>query len=154
MAKYFYKRVTKEEVDLLNNLRQVFAIAFDEDSIWNSNKPSDEYLTRVLANNNYIALVAIGEQGQVVGGLVAYVLQKIDQEHSEVYLYDLAVEVDHRRQGIATQLISELKVVAKSYGANVIFVQADNEDMEAVALYTKLSRSIETDISHFDIAVE
>ncbi len=153
MAKYTYKRVVAEKVDLLNQLRQVFAEAFGEEGVWNTNQPSDEYLERVLSDKNYIALVAIDEEGQVVGGLVAYVLQKIDQEHSEIYLYDLAVAVNHRRQGIATQLISELKVVAKLYGASVIFVQADNEDTGAVALYTKLSRNVETEVSHFDIDV-
>ncbi len=152
MANYFYKRVI-EEVELINQLRQVFAVAFDEDSVWNSNTPSEEYLKRVLSDNNYIALVAIGEQGQVVGGLVAYVLQKIDQERSEIYLYDLAVASEHRRRGIATKLITELKDLAKTYGTYTIFVQADNEDFEAMALYSKLSSSIETKITHFDIAV-
>ncbi len=153
MAGYSYKRVVSGRVDLLNQLRQVFSVAFKEDNVWNSNKPSDEYLERILLDNNYIALVAVDENELVVGGLVAYVLQKIDQEHSEIYLYDLAVTENHRRKGIATQLISELKRFAKTYGAYVIFVQADNEDKEAVALYTKLSKTIETEITHFDITV-
>lgn len=80
-------------------------------------------------------------------------LPKIDQERSEIYLYDLAVAIEYRRQGIATRLITELKSVAKTFGAYTIFVQADNEDFEAVALYTKLSSGIETNITHFDIDV-
>ena len=113
MAKYYYKRVDTERLDLLNQLRQVFARAFDEDSVWNSNKPSEVYLKGVLTDKNYIALVAVDENEVVVGGLSAYVLPKIDQEHSEVYLYDLAVASEYRRQGIATQLILELKALAK-----------------------------------------
>ncbi len=154
MGTYVYKRVDTKEVDLLNQLRQVFARAFGEESMCNSSQPSEEYLANVLTNTHYIALVASDENGAVVGGLVAFVLPKIDQERSEIYLYDLAVEEHHRQQGIATNLISALKGVAKRYGAYVIFVQADNEDTEAVALYTRLSKRVETEISHFDIAVE
>jgi len=153
MNNYSYQRVTVENIGLLEQLRKVFASTFEEDSIWNSNQPSKEYLARVLRDEKYIALVATSEEGEVVGGLVAYVLQKIDREHSEVYLYDLAVEESHRRQGIATTLISELRTLAKEYGTELIFVQADNEDVEALSLYKKLSVRCETEITHFEISV-
>ena len=51
-------------------------------------------------------------------------LPKFEQERSEVYIYDLAVAVAHRREGIATALIMELKRIASLRGAYVIFVQA------------------------------
>lgn len=51
-------------------------------------------------------------EGDVVGGLVAYELAKFEQERSEVYIYDLAVLASHRRQGVATALIAELKSLA------------------------------------------
>jgi aminoglycoside 3-N-acetyltransferase I len=63
------------------------------------------------------------------------------------------VAEDYRRQGIATNLIKELQEWAKQRGAYVIFVQADNVDAPAVALYTKLASSVEKDITHFDIPV-
>ncbi len=154
METYIYKRLDAEDVALVQQLRQVFAEAFEEDSVWNTKEPTEQYLAQVLADEHYIALVAIAEKGEVVGGLVAYVLPKIDQERSEIYLYDLAVTTAHRRRGIATELISQLKVVAQNYGANVIFVQADNDDAPAVALYTKLAEQIESDVTHFDIKVE
>ncbi len=151
---YVYKRVNILDIDSLKQLRQVFAVAFEEVGDWNVNKPSDTYLSKVLADKNYIALVAKKEDGGVVGGLTAHVLPKIDGEYSEIYLYDLAVLNEYRRQGIATQLITELKNFAKTYGAHTIFVQADNEDVGAVALYTKLSSSVESEITNFDIAVQ
>lgn len=138
----------------LRHLRQVFAAAFLDDTTWNSRPPSEAYLGNVLRDKNCIALVAVGEDDVVVGGLVAYVLPKIDQERSEIYLYDLAVASEYRRQGIATQLIETLKEIGRGVGAYVIFVQADNVDEEALALYTKLSASKETDITHFDIAID
>jgi aminoglycoside 3-N-acetyltransferase I len=78
-------------------------------------------------------------------------LQKFEQERSEVYIYDLAVAAPHRRRGIATALINELKGVARVRGADIIFVQADLEDEPAIALYTKLG--VREDVLHFDISV-
>lgn len=68
---------------------------------------------------------------------------------SEVYIYDFAVAEPHRRQGIATALISALKTVAAQRGAYVIFVQADLGDHAAIALYSKLG--VREDVLHFDI---
>jgi aminoglycoside 3-N-acetyltransferase I len=88
---------------------------------------------------------------QVVGGLAAYELKKFEQQRSEIYIYDLAVSIAHRRQGIATALINELKAIGEKRGAYVIFVQADLGDEPAIALYSKLG--IREDVLHFDIAV-
>jgi aminoglycoside 3-N-acetyltransferase I len=57
----------------------------------------------------------------------------------------------HRREGIATALILELRKVAAARGAHVIFVQADLGDAPAIALYTKLGTR--EDVLHFDIAL-
>ena len=64
----------------------------------------------------------------------------------------MAVAAGHRRQGIATALIQELKRIAAARKAYVVFVQADKGDEPAIALYTKLGAR--EDVLHFDIAVE
>ena len=66
--------------------------------------------------------------------------EKFEQERSEIYIYDLAVAAGHRREGIATALIVNLRKIAAARGAYVIFVQADTgvDDQPAIALYTKL----------------
>jgi aminoglycoside 3-N-acetyltransferase I len=74
-----------------------------------------------------------------------------EQQRSEIYIYDLAVAETHRRQGIATALVSELKKIAAARGAYAMFVQADVDDAPAMALYTKLG--IREDVLHFDITV-
>ena len=76
-------------------------------------------------------------------------LDKLEQRRSEIYIYDLAVAEAHRRQGIATALIEELKDIASRIGAWVIYVQADYGDEPAVALYEKLGTR--EDVMHFDI---
>jgi aminoglycoside 3-N-acetyltransferase I len=128
-----------------------FGAAFDEVETYSQNRPSAAYLQRLLGSDYFIAIVAL-QNGEVIGGIAAYELIKFEQERSEIYIYDLAVAVTHRRKGIATALIQELKKIAAVRGAYVIFVQADLVDAPAIALYTKLG--IREDVLHFDITVE
>jgi aminoglycoside 3-N-acetyltransferase I len=136
------------DVPLVRRMLRMFAEAFGDATSYTSKPPTDEYLGRLLVSEYFIALAAIKDE-DVVGGLAAYELKKFEQERSEIYIYDLAVAQDHRRQGIATALIQELKAISASRGAYVIFVQADLGDDPAIALYTKLG--IREDVLHFDI---
>ncbi len=93
-----------------------FGEAFDDADTYAGNRPSVDYLRRLLGSDSFIALAA-SKNGDVVGGIAAYELRKFEQERSEIYLYDLAVSAAHRREGIATALIEELKeVAAKAWG--------------------------------------
>jgi len=127
-----------------------FGEAFNEAENYSGARPSSAYLRRLLASDSFIALAAL-KGAEVVGGLAAYELHKFEQERSEIYIYDLAVAAAHRRQGIATALILELKRIAAVRGAYVIFVQADLGDTPAIALYTKLGTP-EVAL-HFDIMI-
>ena len=129
----------------------MFAEAFEDPNSYESRPPSDAYLRTLLDRADVIVLTADNETGAVVGGLVAYVLAKFEQERSEVYIYDLAVAQEHRRRGIATRLIGVLRRIAHELGAYVIFVQADPPDAPAVALYESLGSR--EDVFHFDILV-
>jgi len=129
----------------------MFGEAFGEVEAYTASRPSDAYLQRLLGRDNFIALAAV-RGGGVVGGLAAYVLEKFEQERSEIYIYDLAVAEEHRRTGIATALIERLREVARERGAYVIFVQADYVDPPAIALYTRLGTR--EDVLHFDIEVD
>ena len=136
---------------LMKEMLNVFGEAFDEVETYAERRPSRSYLERLLGSDTFIAIAAL-KDGAVVGGLAAYELRKFEQERSEIYIYDLAVTLDHRRQGIATALIEKLRAVAATRGAWVVFVQADHGDDPAIALYTKLGTR--EDVMHFDIAVD
>jgi aminoglycoside 3-N-acetyltransferase I len=139
------------DVQLMRGMLAMFGDAFHEQRTYTGKPPSEDYLRGLLAGEQFIALATL--QGEtVIGGLAAYVLAKFEQERSEIYIYDLAVAQPHRRRGVATALIGQLKSIAKARGSYVIYVQADPVDAPAVALYTKLG--VREDVLHFDIATE
>jgi aminoglycoside 3-N-acetyltransferase I len=141
-------QIAPNEIGLMQAMLTTFGEVFNEVATYCGNRPSAAYLERLLNSDYFIALVAL-KDGEVVGGIAAYELVKFEQDRSEIYIYDLAVATTHRRQGIATALIQELKKIAKIRGAYVLFVQADIGDEPAIALYTKLG--VREDVLHFDI---
>jgi aminoglycoside 3-N-acetyltransferase I len=143
------RRLGPSDVPAVRALNQLFANEFGDPESYASAPPSDSYLERVLRRPETIVLTAHLE-GEMVGALVAYTLDKLEQERCEIYIYDLAVAERFRRRGIATALVDELKRIAAEVGAWVIYLQADYGDEPAIALYEKLGSR--EDVMHFDIA--
>jgi aminoglycoside 3-N-acetyltransferase I len=145
------RRLTPADLSFLRKLNALFADAFKDADTYGSEPPDDTYLASLLAKEHIVVLVAILED-EVLGGLVAYELDKFERARRELYIYDLAVGEKHRRQGIATALILHLRGIAARRGAWVIYVQADYGDDPAISLYEKLG--VGEDVMHFDIGVE
>jgi aminoglycoside 3-N-acetyltransferase I len=148
---YRFQHLTAAGIGLLKALLRVFGEAFEEPDTYQGAVPDDDYLRALLATPHFIAVVAL-RGSEVVGGLAAYELQKFERVRREIYIYDLAVSVGHRRRGVATGLIGELRRIAKTRQAYVIYVQADREDEAAIALYESLGTREE--VFHFDILPE
>lgn len=140
--------LTPADLGQLRKLNELFAEAFHEHETYCSAPPRDGYVRDLLADRHTIVLVALVD-AEVAGGLVAYELRKLEQERSEIYLYDLAVGEGFRRQGIASALLERLCRIAVERGASSVFVQADYVDEPAIALYEKFGGREE--VLHFDI---
>lgn len=140
--------LTSDDVPLARAMSRLFGRVFDDEDSYMRQPPGDDYLRRLLASDTFVAVVAL-VGGRVVGGLAGYMLHKFEQARSELYIYDLGVDADHRRRGIATALIERVRELAGERGAHVIYVQADHGDDPAIALYTGLGTR--EDVLHFDI---
>ncbi|HSH46792.1 MAG TPA: AAC(3)-I family aminoglycoside N-acetyltransferase [Longimicrobiales bacterium] len=138
------------DVAAMEELLTVFGDAFGEPETYGGARPDGDYLRRLLSSEQFVAVAAFHD-GRVVGGLAAYVLPKFEQVRSEVYVYDLAVAEPHRRRGIATALLRRLQHEAAGLGAHVVYVQADQGDEPAIALYSGLGTR--EDVLHFDLPV-
>ena len=149
---WIVRQLGARDIGLMPALLRTCGEAFGDVQTYVGRQPGPAYLQRLLEGDSFIAVAAVEEEGgAVIGGLAAYELKKFEQERSEIYIYDLAVDAAHRRKGVATALIGELKEIAAARGAYAVFVQADLGDDPAIALYTRLG--VREDVLHFDIAV-
>lgn len=127
------------DLNHFRDLMNIFARAFEDDENYLNHKADDQYISQFLEDQSHLVLVALDEQENVIGGLVAYELQKFEQARKEIFVYDLAVSAEHRRKGIGRALLNELKNIAKQRGAYLIFVLAEDEDPEAIAFYQSIA---------------
>ena len=98
---------------------------------------SDEYLHGLLARPDFWALVAlVGDEP--IGGLTAHALPMTRDASTELFIYDLAVDPAHQRQGVGRALVSFLRTQGAAAGIGVVFVPADNDDEHALAFYRAL----------------
>ena len=124
------------EVDLARQLGAVFQSAFAEDGANpDAPPPSTAHITRLLAREDFHAIVALYE-GQVVGGLTAYELVMFQTEHRELFLYDVAVDPPHQRQGVGRALFQFVQEFCPLRGISAFYVAAHAIDEAAVSFYT------------------
>ncbi len=144
------RRLGPADLPLLRKLNALFGDAFADPETYGAKPPCDAYLESLLGKEHVVAIVALAGD-EVLGGLVAYELDKFERARRELYIYDLAVGAEHRRRRVATAVIEHLREIAAERGAWVIYVQADYGDNPAIALYEKLGAREE--VLHFDIGV-
>jgi aminoglycoside 3-N-acetyltransferase I len=111
LAAVTLRRLGPADIPLVRRLNALFAEAFDDRSTYEAAPPDDAYLADLLGKEHIVVLVALADE-EVLGGLVAYELDKLERARRELYIYDLAVDAAHRRRGIATALIEHLREIA------------------------------------------
>ena len=119
------------------------AAAFDEPA----EQLSDEYVDQLLSSSSFWAVAAF-EGDRIVGGITAHTIPMTRSASAELFVYDLAVHADFRRQGIGARLMAELRAQAAEAGVAEIFVPADEDDADALAFYRSLAGR-ESAVSHF-----
>ncbi|WP_336485477.1 AAC(3)-I family aminoglycoside N-acetyltransferase [Methylobacterium nigriterrae] len=145
------QRLQACDIPRLRALNALFGEAFDDRDTYAAEPPDDAYLAALLAKEHVIVLAALADDA-LLGGLVAYELDKFERRRREIYIYDLAVRSQDRRRGVATALVEGVRRIGAQREASVVYVQADPGDDPAVSLYGKLGAR--EDVMHFDIAVD
>ena len=124
------RRLAPGDEALAQRLFQLFADVFEEDY----HALSLPYLSQLLIRADFWVLAAFLDDG-IVGGITAHRLPMTRAEVSELFIYDLAVAVDHQRKGIGRALVAQLRDAAAAEGIDTAFVPADNEDTYALDFY-------------------
>ncbi len=79
-----YKQIEPFSVKQFSQLMKLFGEVFNDER-YNDKKPSEQYVQKFLKDNHHIVLIAQNGE-EVIGGLVAYELEKFETEISELYI--------------------------------------------------------------------
>src|SRR5687767_598620 len=122
------RKLTQEDVSAFHSLVHLFNMVFDEDE---TAIGTEKNLLKLLGNRHFVAMAGFYEN-EIAGGLTAYELPMYYSDHSEIFLYDLAVKAEYQRMGVGKRLIHALKEYCVKNGINEFFVLAHEEDEHAL----------------------
>lgn len=95
--------------------------------------PSDYWLAAALFADT--CPVALADNGTVIGAVIGF----RSQTHPvDVYVQDVIVHPDHRRQGIAAALIGHVRTVASAAGSKRIYLTSEPANSAAHASWLAL----------------
>ena len=96
--------------------------------------PSIAHLFEFLSRPENVLIVAL-DDGVPVGYVVAYLLNRIDRSQQMMFFYEIGVALSHRRRGVGTQLVKELKAVCRENDVMKMWVPTGRSNVAATRLY-------------------
>jgi ribosomal protein S18 acetylase RimI-like enzyme len=98
-----------------------------------------ERAAELLADERTLFLVAFdGDEPEPVGFVLAYELLRRHGEPSQLFVYEVGVAPEARRRGVATELLRELRRMARARGIRRGFVLTNEANEAAMELYRSL----------------
>jgi aminoglycoside 3-N-acetyltransferase I len=88
-----------------------------------------------LLRDERTVYVAALDGGRPIGYVYAHELLRRHGDRSMLFVYDLGVDEEYRRRGIATRLLRELETIARARGIRTGFVLTNAGNDAAMALY-------------------
>jgi ribosomal protein S18 acetylase RimI-like enzyme len=105
-----------------------------------------EYAVKLLANPLNFLVVAEYKQ-HPVGFVWGYLLQRLDREKHQLFVYEVDVSPDARRQGVGTSLMNFIVAYTKEHYLMGAFVLADSGNLSAHGLYKNTGATRAEDLS-------
>jgi aminoglycoside 3-N-acetyltransferase I len=96
--------------------------------------PTNAWTTKFLSSEGHHLLFAIVEDGDPVG-FVSGVETSHPDKGTEMFLYELSVEPDHRNRGVGTALVGALADLARTRGCYGMWVGTEPDNAAALATY-------------------
>jgi aminoglycoside 3-N-acetyltransferase I len=110
------------------------AVACQAVATFKDPRPAADHAARFLADeDNYFYVAEV--RGELAGFLLAYRLERCDGERAMMFLYEIEVLSQHRRQGIGKALVQALKGACEQGKFLKMFVLTDESNVPAQNLY-------------------
>jgi aminoglycoside 3-N-acetyltransferase I len=139
------KKLGNEDIALARALFYFFQL---DDGITDPITPSDKYIKTLLAKDNFHVVVALQNE-MLIGGLTGYELEMYKEEIKEMFLYEIAVKNDYRKNGVAKALIEFLKQLCITKGIKEMYVGTSTNNNAAIKLYQSTGGQEDVNIAWF-----
>jgi ribosomal protein S18 acetylase RimI-like enzyme len=96
--------------------------------------PTKAWAAKFLSSESHHLLVAIGSDGKTVG-FVSGVETAHPDKGTEMFLYELSVDQDHRNRGVGRALVGALADLARERGCYGMWVATEPDNAAAIAAY-------------------
>lgn len=145
---YQIKKIEGADLPLFKDLITLFNSVFEVDG---SAIASDTHLANLLSKKEFIVFAAL-QNGEIIGGITAYEMQMYSSDHSEIYIYDVAVRQDIQRIGVGKKLLLSLNKYSEQNNIKTMFVEAHEEDKHAIDFYHSARGNLER-VAHFSFKI-
>ncbi|MEL6559413.1 MAG: GNAT family N-acetyltransferase [Bacteroidota bacterium] len=125
------EKLSSSQVIEFQQLITLFNHVFESPAIEVASK---EFCETTLNKEDFIAFAAASND-EIIGGITAHVLPSYYRGKLEIFIYDLAVSEAFRRKGVARALMNALFEEAANSNIEILFVDAEVEDREALLFY-------------------
>jgi aminoglycoside 3-N-acetyltransferase I len=138
------KQLAIGDITAFTSLLEIFKKVFEnEEAVIH-----DAQLQKLLMNPDFIVFV-VKFNNQVIGGLTIYVLHRYFGSKPVAYIYDMGIDPNFQGKGFGKALIAEVCSFCKQNGFEDAYVEAESEDLEAVAFYSRTNYSEKLNATHF-----
>lgn len=137
-------KLEKDATEKFRQLLEVFREAFEH----GLDLPMETQLRELLHKPDFIVFT-VNVNERVVGGLTLYVLKGYYSTRPVAYIYDVAIAPEWQRKGFGKRLLAEVCSYCKENGFDQAYVEAEADDLDAVAFYRSTKYSTEMQATHF-----
>lgn len=138
------KKLNSDEVADFRKLLEVFKEVFETEA----EIPGEAHLHALLSSAGFMAFV-VRVNNQVAGGVTLYVLQRYFGHKPIAYLYDVGIAPGFQGKGLGKLLITEVCGYCRANGFDEVYVEAERDDVGAVAFYRRTKYTHEQEAVHF-----
>ncbi len=96
--------------------------------------PTEDWVAEFLSTEGHHLLIAFEEEGNPVG-FVSGVEMTHPDKGTEMFLYELSVDPEHRNRGVGRTLVGALADLARTRGCYGMWVGTEPDNVAAIAAY-------------------
>jgi aminoglycoside 3-N-acetyltransferase I len=96
--------------------------------------PTEEWTAKLLASEGHHLLLAVDDEEHPIG-FVSGVETTHPDKGTEMFLYELSVDPQHRNRGVGRALVGALADLARSRGCYGMWVSTEADNAPALAAY-------------------